>query len=171
MMVLETGSLDPLLESYDMEISLIKDENDAMGQGPIPDAIVFDNHVDHIAEHKTLLASVEARKNPALIQTVTKHIQSHLDYLAGNAQHGPMNPILATIGNQPSLPPGTPDAIVLPKAAAPPPAGPPGMPPKPPTMPARPPIGPKPPMPKPGAVPVPGGQVALPKPPAVMPGQ
>ena len=153
MMVLETGSLDPLLESYDMEISLIKDENDAMGQGPIPDAIVFDNHVDHIAEHKTLLASVEARKNPALIQTVTKHIQSHLDYLAGNAQHGPMNPILATIGNQPSLPPGTPDAIVLPKMAAPPP------------------IGPKPPMPKPGAVPVPGGQVALPKPPVAMPGQ
>ena len=171
MMVLETGSLDPLLESYDMEISLIKDENDAMGQGPIPDAIVFDNHVDHIAEHKTLLASVEARKNPQLIQTVTKHIQSHLDFLAGNAQHGPMNPILATIGNQPSLPPGTPDAIVLPKMAAPPPGGPPGMPPKPPMMPARPPIGPKPPMPKPGAVPVPGGQVALPKPPVAMPGQ
>lgn len=115
MQVLETGSLDPLLESYDMEISLIKDENDSMSQGPIPDAVVFDNHVMHIPEHQVLLASVEARKNPQLIAAVTKHIQSHLGFLAGNAQHGPMNPILATIGNQPTLPPGTPDQIVLPK--------------------------------------------------------
>ncbi len=127
MQVIETGSLDPLLESYDMEISLIKDENDAMGQGPIPPAVVFDDHVTHLAEHKVLLASVEARKNPQLIQSVTQHIQSHLDFLAGNAQHGPMNPILASIGNQPTLPPNTPNGIVLPKmqpAPAPAPAGP-----------------------------------------------
>jgi hypothetical protein len=116
MEVIETGNLEPLLESHDMEISLIKDENDGLGDGPIPDAVVFDDHVTHIAEHKVLLASVEARKNPQLIASVTKHIQSHLDFLAGNAQHGPMNPILASIGNQPTLPPNTPDQIVLPKA-------------------------------------------------------
>ena len=117
MQVLETGNLEPILESYDMEISLIKDENDAMGQGPIPDAVVFDEHILHIPEHKVLLASVEARKNPQLIMVVTKHIQSHLDFLAGNAQHGPMNPILASISNQPTLPVGTPSGIVLPKPA------------------------------------------------------
>ena len=139
--VLETGSLDPLLESYDMEISLIKDENDQMGNGPIPDAVVFDNHVVHIPEHQILLASVEARKNPQLVMAVTKHIQSHLDLLAGNAQHGPINPIIATINNQPSLPPGTPNPIVLPKMAPPAPAG---MPPK---GPGLPPGAPKPPMP------------------------
>ena len=121
--VLETGSLEPMLEAYDMEISLIKDENDQMGMGDIPDAVVFDNHVVHIPEHQVLLASVEARKNPVLIQSVTKHIQSHLDFLAGNQQHGAMNPILATIGNQPALPPGSPNAIVLPppQPQAPPP--------------------------------------------------
>lgn len=120
MQVIETGNLEPMLESYDMEISLIKDENDQMGNGPIPDSVVFDNHVLHIPEHQVLLASVEARKNPVLIQSVVKHIQSHLDFLAGNAQHGAMNPILATIGNQPSLPPGTPNGIVLPPPAPPP---------------------------------------------------
>ena len=167
MQVIETGNLEPLLESYDMEISLIKDENDAMGDGPIPDAVVFDDHVVHIPEHKVLLASVEARKNPQLIQSVTKHIQSHLDMLAGNMQHGPMNPILATIGNQPSLPPGTPDQILLPKL---PPAPP--MPPVPPRMP----IGGARPMPKPNAMPTPGAgpgmppQVGLPKPLIQQPG-
>lgn len=129
MQVLETGNLEPMLESYDMEISLIKDENDAMGQGPIPDAVVFDDHVTHLAEHKVLLASVEARKNPNLIQAVVKHIQSHLDFLAGNQQHGPMNPILASIGNQPTLPPGTPSSIVLPPPQ--PAAGPGPLPPRP----------------------------------------
>ena len=120
--VIETGNLEPMLESYDMEISLIKDENDQMGLGPIPDAVVFDDHVVHIPEHKVLLASVEARKNPQLIMAVTKHIQSHLDFLAGNQQHGPMNPILASIGNQPTLPPGTPSQVVLPKMPPPAPA-------------------------------------------------
>jgi hypothetical protein len=170
--VLETGSLDPMLESSDREMSLVKDENDAMGDGPIPDAIVFDDHVMHIAEHKVLLASVEARKNPVLIGAVTKHIQSHLDFLAGNMQHGPMNPILATIGNQPTLPPGTPDQIVLPKIAPPPQAAPgiapkpgmPAMPPKPMPKPA-----PRPAVPTPTAAPGVAPHVALPKPPVAMP--
>lgn len=154
--VLETGNLDPLLESYNMEISLIKDENDQMGDGPIPDAVVFDNHVMHIPEHQVLLASVEARRNPVLIQSVLKHIQSHLGFLAGNSQHGPMNPILASIGNQPTLPPGTPDQVVLPKL--PPPA------PMPPQM-----AGPKPPagpaLPTPHTAPGMPSQVKLPAPP------
>ena len=150
--VMETGNLEPILESSDMEISLIKDENDGLGQGPIPDAVVFDDHVTHIAEHKVLLASVEARKNPELIQNVVKHIQSHLDFLAGNAQHGPMNPILASIGNQPTLPPGTPDQIVLPKAGP--------MPPKP--------MSPRP-TPRP-ALPTPSGPVPVAKSPVAAPG-
>jgi hypothetical protein len=137
--VLETGNLEPILEAYDMEISLIKDENDKLGKGMIPDAVVFDNHIMHIPEHQTLLASVEARKNPQLVQAVTRHIQSHLDLLAGNAVHGPMNPIIATINGQPSLPPGSPSPVVLPKAPPPPP-----MPPKPAGPPMGAPIAPKP---------------------------
>jgi hypothetical protein len=121
MQVLETGNLEPMLESYDMEMSLIKDENDALGRGEDCIAIVTDQHVTHIPEHNVLLASVEARKAPDLVARVTKHNQMHIDFLAGNAQHGPMNPILATINNQPSLPPGTPDQMVLPKPLAPPP--------------------------------------------------
>ena len=164
--VLETGTLDPLLESYNMEISLIKDENDQMGQGPIPDAVVFDNHVMHIPEHQVLLASVEARRNPQLIQAVLKHIQSHLGFLAGNAQHGPMNPILASIGNQPTLPPGTPSSIVLPPPGPQMAPGAAPMPPKPGAVPA-----PRRPMPPQNAVPTPTGapglpaQVNLPRPP------
>jgi hypothetical protein len=133
MQVLETGSLEPMLESYDQEIALIKDENDAMGEGPIPDAVVFDDHVVHIPEHKILLASVEARRNPQLIQAVTKHIQSHLNFLAGGpGGQGKMNPILAAIGNQPSLPVGTPAQIVLPAAPTMPAPAAPGLPGKPP---------------------------------------
>lgn len=154
MQVLETGNLDPLLESYDMEISLIKDENDALGDGQEVHALVFDDHVMHIAEHKVPMASVEGRKDPS-VPARLKHIQEHLDFLAGNAQHGAMNPILATIGNQPTLPPGTPSQIVLPVMPPPAPAAAaPGLPPKPP-MP-----------PRPGAPVPPPISSAVPKPPA-----
>ena len=143
--VVETGNLDPMLESYDSEIALIKDENDKMGNGQIPDAIVTDDHITHILEHKVILASVEARQNPQLVIAVTKHIQSHLDFLAGNAQHGPMNPIIASLLNQPSLPPGTPSQEVLPPFKP---------------APAKPPM-----MPTPTQNPNLPSQVALPKPP------
>ena len=147
MQVLETGTLDPLLESYDMEISLIKDENDALGDGENCIAIVTDNHIMHIPEHNVLLASVGARKDPRLVQAVTTHNQMHLDFLAGNQQHGPMNPILATISNQPSLPPGTPGQIVLPPMPQMPPGGP--------QMPQGGPMPPAPmPAPPPGGIPV-----------------
>lgn len=161
MQVLETGNLEPLLESYDMEISLIKDENDKLSNGEYTPVAAFDDHVGHIPEHKTILASTEARKNPQAVMAVTKHIQEHLDFLAGNAQHGPINPILATIGNQPTLPPGTPSAVVLPPLQ---PAG----------VPPMAPGGAKPPMPAPRpAAPVAalGGpaSVPLPKPPVAIP--
>ncbi len=114
MQVLETGNLDPLLESYDMEISLIKAENDLLAKGEYTPAAVFDDHVNHISEHKVILASPEARKDPSVVQSVTAHIQEHLGFLAGDMNHGPMNPILASIGNQSVLPQGTPSGIVLP---------------------------------------------------------
>jgi hypothetical protein len=157
MQVLETGNLEPMLESADMEISLIKAENDILAKGEYTPAVVFDDHVTHIAEQKVILASPEARRNPQVVKAVTQHIQEHLDFLAGNAQHGPMNPILASIGNQPTLPPNTPDAILLAKPPAPGPAAPP--------MPQ-----PRPGLPPQGAVPTPlaapgaPAQVALPKP-------
>ncbi len=148
MQVIETGNLDPLLESYDMEISLIKDENDSLDEGDIPDAIVTDNHIMHMPEHLVKLASVKARQNPKLLAAVLKHVQSHIGFLTGNAQHGPMNPVLASILGQPSLPPGSPDAVTLPPpakgAAMPPrpmaPAARPGMPPAMPPQPAKSPV-------------------------------
>jgi hypothetical protein len=134
MQVLETGNLEPLLESYDMEISLIKAENDELAAGTPTPAVVFDDHVTHIAEHKVILASPETRRNSAVVLAVTKHIQEHIDFLAGNAQHGPMNPIIASLSNQPTLPPGTPSGLLLPPAQPGPTAPPPGagpVPPKP----------------------------------------
>lgn len=161
MQVIETGNLDPLLESYDMEISLIKDENDSLDDGEIPDAIVTDNHVMHMPEHLVKLASVEARRNPKLLAAVLKHVQSHIGFLTGNAQHGPMNPILASILNQPTLPPGSPDGVILPKMAPGPQMPPAGRP----MGPQRPPAGPAVPTPVPGgpaAVPVAKSPVAAP---------
>lgn len=149
--VLETGSLDPILEGQEMEISLIKAENDVLSDGKPTPAAVFDDHVSHIAEHKVILASPEARKDPNVVQAVTAHIQEHLGFLAGDGKHGPMNPILASIGGQPTLPPGTPSSVVLP-----PPAPPAAVPPAP--------AGPRPPLPvAPGPrQPVPAGAATPP---------
>jgi hypothetical protein len=144
--VMETGNLDPMLEAADSEISLVKAENDKLSNGENTPAMFSDNHVMHIPEHLVLLASPEARSNPnsPMVLAVTKHVQEHLDFLAGNKQHGPINPIIATITNQPTLPPGSPDAVVLPAQVTPPPQAP--LAPKAGPMPAQPPQAAKPPM-------------------------
>ena len=58
-------------------------------------ALMTDNHSLHVQEHKTLLDSPEARKNPMIVQTVLNHIMEHTNLAATG------NPILFGMLNYP----------------------------------------------------------------------
>jgi hypothetical protein len=63
--------------------------------------VITDRHKLHIQEHSTVLDSPEVRKDPTIIQAVTKHIQDHINLLKTTAPE-----LLGLLGEQ-SLAPQT----------------------------------------------------------------
>ena len=95
--VLETGSLEPLTQGTESQLMLIDDENERMAQGEALPVVFTDLHYLHIQEHATVLANLEARLNPKVVQAVQSHIQQHIDLLKT------LDPIVAGATNQPVL--------------------------------------------------------------------
>jgi hypothetical protein len=75
--VIETGRTEPLTENSHAEYMNIKAENETMREGGEARAMLTDKHTLHIMEHSALLASPEARNNPALVMAVTRHLEEH----------------------------------------------------------------------------------------------
>lgn len=106
--VLNTGRLEPAIESTTAEQMLIRSENERLSEAQDVMAALTDEHLLHIQEHRIVIASPEARENPEVLQATLNHIREHLDILANpaNAQ------MLATLGQQPiqQAPPPGPQA-------------------------------------------------------------
>lgn len=96
-MVMKTGNLDTMLEGELSELTCIKSENERLAEGKPVVALVTDEHVLHIKEHKSVIASPDARENPQIIQAVLSHIQQHIEQLKT------ADPNLLNILGQPSL--------------------------------------------------------------------
>ena len=79
--VIATGRLEPLIEGKQAELLNIKSENEHLADGDVPDAVVTDQHVLHIQEHKVVLSSPEARAVPEVVEAVTAHMQAHIELL------------------------------------------------------------------------------------------
>ncbi len=117
------GDLPQLYHRQETQLILVKAENEALLKGAQLIPAITDNHVMHILEHTANIDTVEARMNPndpAVIATLN-HIQAHINMLTT------INPILAGIIGDPSLPPGMPSALQIqpPPPGAVPPQGPP----------------------------------------------
>lgn len=116
------GDLPQLYRRQETQLKLIKQENEAILKGQIPEVCITDNHVAHILEHTQVFDTIEARLNPNDPHVVAgmAHIQKHMNKLAGGvdpvtgAVEGPINPILAGIIGDPTLPMGTPSMLQLP---------------------------------------------------------
>lgn len=130
------GDLPQLYYRQEAQLKLVKQENEAIMKGAQFECAVTDNHVMHILEHTPIIDTIEARLNPnePYVVAALFHIQSHLNKLAGGPKlrptpqdqamaaqtggasmmEGPINPILAGIIGDPTLPPGTPSMIQLP---------------------------------------------------------
>jgi hypothetical protein len=102
--VITTGKLEPMIQGKQKELLCMADENERLGEGRPVQAILTDNHAMHIQEHKSVLASPDARENPQVVQSTLGHIQEHIELLQS------ADPItLQMLGQQPLqpvLPPG-----------------------------------------------------------------
>lgn len=138
------GDLPQLFHRQETQLKLVKQENEAILTGKQFGCAVTDNHVMHILEHTPVIDTIEARLNPNMPHVIAAmiHIQDHLNKLAGGKKlfptpqdqanamasggaslmEGPVNPVLAGIIGDPTLPPGTPSMVQLPPmpAGAPP---------------------------------------------------
>lgn len=121
--VLETGTLEPIMEHQVSQMIYIRSENEELSDGKPCQAILTDEHLLHIHEHSTVGDSIEARQNPAIMKVMLDHISQHLDIF-----NDPANAkMLASLGQHPPAPPPAPGQ--QPPGLPPPPgAHPPGPP-------------------------------------------
>ena len=98
--LINTGRLETLFEHEMAEIMLIHTENEEIAEGKPQIAILTDDHLLHIKEHKAILASPDARRSPELVDLALSHIQEHINML-----QDPNNSMLLGLVGQPQLPP------------------------------------------------------------------
>jgi hypothetical protein len=79
--VIESGTIEPIIEGEQAEMMFIKDENEQLADGVELEVAWTDNHMAHIKEHKVVMASVDARQNPELMSATLKHLDQHLEAL------------------------------------------------------------------------------------------
>lgn len=99
--VVTTGRLEPVIQGKQAELLLIKAENEKLSDGVPQRALITDQHSQHILEHKTVLASPEARSDPnsPIVVAALSHIQEHINFLQT------ANPALLALIHQQSLAP------------------------------------------------------------------
>jgi hypothetical protein len=109
------GDLPQLYHRQETQLVLVKAENEALLNGKEVTPAITDNHVMHILEHTANIDTVEAHLNPNEPHVVAtlNHIMAHINMLTT------INPILAGIIGDPTLPPGMPSQLQI----QPPPPG------------------------------------------------
>jgi hypothetical protein len=100
--IISTGRLEPVIEGETAELLLIKAENEKLQRGEAVQALITDDPMIHIREHKVVLASPEAREREDIVQATLDHIQQHIDLMKNGDPD-----VLAVISGQP-LPPANP---------------------------------------------------------------
>jgi hypothetical protein len=100
--VMNTGSLDSMVESSQNEIVLIHAENEKLMEGENPPVMATDDHITHIKKHKAVFNDPSLRDNAMLIRAATEHIQEHIRALKETDPD-----VLMALGQQP-LPPDQP---------------------------------------------------------------
>lgn len=106
------GDLPQLYHRQESQLILVKAENEALLKGQELTPRITDNHVMHILEHTANIDTIEASMNPnePYVVATLNHIMAHINMLTT------INPILAGIIGDPSLPPGMPSQLQLPPA-------------------------------------------------------
>lgn len=97
--VVNTGNLEVATEETQKQLFLIRAENEMLLKGEVPQAVLIEDHAQHIKGHHAVLFDPELKKDATLVKNVLDHIQDHLNLL----QSADPN-LLMVLGQQP-LPP------------------------------------------------------------------
>lgn len=97
--VVETGQLEVMTEDTTSQLNLIRGENEYLVEGQEVMAVFTDDHILHIKDHSAVLNDPDLRRDVALIQRVSAHIQEHIQLLKNT------DPNLLQILGQNPLPP------------------------------------------------------------------
>lgn len=99
--VMNTGNLSVLDEYQQNELLLIRAENEKLSNGESVIALAVDEHINHIKEHRGILADPDMRLDNNLVTATLNHINEHIQLLRS------VDPALLTIlGEQPLGPAG-----------------------------------------------------------------
>lgn len=120
--VLETGSLEPLVEGPHREMLYIKSENERLSEGLPVKAVLTDDDMLHIQEHKNVIADAQLRMSddPQAAQVVNNtltHIAEHENNYVTKMQKRPV--LMQLLKQAPPAPPPPPPGAVRPPVAAP----------------------------------------------------
>lgn len=78
-----TGKIEHLTRANRDELILILDENEKIAEGQVPPAVIHDDHLRHGREHRSTMASVAARENPAIVKASIEHLHEHYKLFFG----------------------------------------------------------------------------------------
>lgn len=107
--VLSTGRTEPVTAGLTHELMNIRSENERIADGELPQALIHDNHLLHGREHRTAVASPQARKDPSVLKAAMEHIHQHYEAYFGvpamQPQVDPMGqPVLGADGQPVTAP-------------------------------------------------------------------
>lgn len=103
--VLSTGRIDPMMDEKRREALTITAENEALRDSRPVAMMITDMHVQHIKDHKSVLADPESRMDPDLVRRVNAHIQEHITALRSTDPA-----LLQVLGQNAIAPAGMPQA-------------------------------------------------------------
>ncbi len=114
--VLQTGSLDSVLEQKETDPDLVQKENELLRDGKPVQAIVGDAHLYHMDKHRAVISDPQLRMYAAqgdplanqIIKATTDHIMEH-DNL-----YSTQKPIFSIICKEPPAPPPPPPPGMMP---------------------------------------------------------
>jgi hypothetical protein len=79
--VINTGNLQPFTQGKTMELLAVQQENELLRDGKAVKAIITDDAVLHIMEHKSVLADPDSRADINILNVTLSHMQEHIDML------------------------------------------------------------------------------------------
>ena len=122
--VIETGTLEPIIEDERSEQLLINAENEALRDGKPVVVTAIDQHIQHVKGHRQVLADPDARQDQNLVSATLEHINEHLNALR-TVDPALLNALgQAPIATQPNGAPTPPQGANAPQPAAAPAPGP-----------------------------------------------
>jgi hypothetical protein len=86
--LLETGRIEGITDDKRDQALLVEAENEALSRGEPQVALLGDDDIYHCKHHRSVVTSIEARNDPALLNVVLEHVHQHYENYFGVPAEG-----------------------------------------------------------------------------------